>query len=101
ILTRATRIYGTGAEPVREHTLVLEEGRIKAVVPIGRHPTDAAVLDLERLTLLPGLINCHVHLCLGGETDPARVLLADPPAHRAIKAVLRPKQTVAAGLTTV
>jgi len=101
ILTGATRIYGADAEPVREHALVLEEARIKAVVPIGRHPTDAAVLDLEGLTLLPGLINCHVHLCLGGEADPARVLLEDPPALRAIKAVLRAKQTVEAGVTTV
>src|SRR2546425_6398211 len=33
-----------------------------------------------------------VHLCLGGEADPARVLLEDPPALRAIKAVLRAKQ---------
>src|SRR2546426_10466054 len=95
------RIYGAGAEPMREHALVIEEGRIKAVVPIGRHPTDAAVLDLEGLTLLPGLINCHVHFCLGGEADPARVLLEDPPALRAIKAVLRAKQTVEAGVTTV
>src|SRR2546428_12884355 len=95
------RIYGAGAEPVREHALVLEEARIKAVIPIGRHPTDAALLDLEGLTLLPGLINCHVHLCLGGEADPARVLLEDPPALRAIKAVLRAKQTVEAGVTTV
>src|SRR3989475_5226139 len=95
------RIYGAGGEPVREHALVLEEARIKAVIPIGRHPTDAALLDLEGLTLLPGLINCHVHLCLGGEADPARVLLEDPPALRAIKAVLRAKQTVEAGVTTV
>src|SRR2546427_3301872 len=97
ILTRATRIYGTGAEPVREHALVLEEARIKAVIPIGRHPTDAAVLDLEGLTLLPGLINCHVHLCLGGEADPARVLLEDPPALRAIKAGPPPKPPGGAG----
>jgi imidazolonepropionase-like amidohydrolase len=101
ILTGATLIYGTGAEPVKDRAVVVEAGRITAVVPAGRHSTDAAVLDLAGLTLLPGLINCHIHLCLGGEADPARVLAEDAPATRAIKAVVRARQTVEAGVTTV
>lgn len=101
ILSGATLIYGTGAEPVKGRAVVVEDGRIKAVIPEGRHPADATVLQLDGLTLLPGLINCHVHFCLGGEPDPAQVLFEDPPATRVIKAVLRARQTIEAGVTTV
>ena len=101
VLTGATLIYGTGAEPVTERAVVIEGGRISAVVPAGRHPTDATVLHLEGLTLLPGLINAHVHLCLGGEPDPVKTLTEDSPATTAIKTVLRARQTVEAGVTTV
>ncbi len=101
ILSGATLIYGTGAEPVMGRAVVVEGDRIKAVIPEGRHPADATVLQLDGLTLLPGLINCHVHFCLGGEPDPAKVLFEDPPATRVIKAVLRARQTIEAGVTTV
>src|SRR5437016_5405588 len=100
ILTGATLIDGTGAEPVRDRAVVIERGRIGAVLR-GRREGDATELALDGLTLLPGLINCHVHFCLGGEADPARVLFEDPIAIRTIKAVLRGKQTVEAGVTTV
>ena len=101
LLSGATLIDGTGAEPVPGRAVVVEGERITGVVPEGRAPTGATVLHLDGLTVLPGLINCHVHFCLGGEPDPARVLLEDPPATRVIKAVLRARQTVEAGVTTV
>src|SRR5437879_5178896 len=100
ILTGATLIDGTGAEPVRDRAVVIERGRIGAVLR-GRREGDATELALDGLTLLPGLINCHVHFCLGGEADPARVLFEDPVATRTIKAVLRTKQTIEAGGATV
>ncbi len=100
ILSGATLIYGTGAEPVKGRAVVVEAGRISAVVPEGRHQADTTVLHLDGLTLLPGLVNCHVHLCLGGEADPMKVLSEEPPAMTAIKAALRARQTVEAGVTT-
>ncbi len=101
LLSGATLIDGTGAEPVTGRAVVVEGDRITGVVPEGRAPAGPTVLHLDGLTVLPGLINCHVHFCLGGEPDPARVLLEDPPATRVIKAVLRARQTVEAGVTTV
>src|SRR2546422_11259162 len=93
ILTGATLIDGTGAEPVRDRAVVIERGRIGAVVR-DRRESDAGELALDGLTLLPGLLNCHVHFCLRGEADPARGLFEDPVAIRTIKAVLPAKQTV-------
>jgi imidazolonepropionase-like amidohydrolase len=100
ILAGASLIDGTGAPPVTGRSVVVEHGRIAAVVADAAAPS-GRTLRLDGFTLLPGLINCHVHLCFGGEADPAAVLLKEPPASTVIKAVLRARQTVEAGVTTV
>ncbi len=99
ILAGAALIDGTGAPPVTGRSVVVEQGRIAAVVADAAAPS-GTTLRLDGLTLLPGLINCHVHLCLGGEADPAAAMLKEPPASTVIKAVLRARQTVEAGVTT-
>jgi len=100
ILRGATLIDGTGARPVRDHAVVVDDRRIAAIVP-DRPPRDDAVLDLGGLTLLPGLINCHVHLCLAGDADPARTLADETYAATVVSAVVRARRTVEAGVTTV
>ncbi len=100
ILKGATLIDGTGAPPVDDRSVVVEDGRITEVVPDARAP-GGRVLRLDGLTLLPGLIDCHVHLCLGAEADPVRPLVDDPAALTVLKAAVRCRQTVAAGVTTV
>ncbi|SQF98796.1 amidohydrolase [Paucimonas lemoignei] len=43
--------------------VVIEGGRISAVQPQGTAPeADAQVFDLDGRTLMPGLIDCHVHV---------------------------------------
>jgi imidazolonepropionase-like amidohydrolase len=51
--------------------IVIEGGRIVAAGPAASVtvPANASVVDLPSTTLLPGLIDAHVHLTLGG--DPA------------------------------
>jgi imidazolonepropionase-like amidohydrolase len=100
ILTGATLIDGIGPAPTPGRAVVVVGGRIEGVVEAGRAPA-GTVLRLDGLTLLPGLINCHVHLCLGAEADPVRPLVEDPPGLTALKAALRARQTVEAGITTV
>ena len=100
VLTGATLLDGSGAPPVAGRAVVVEGGRIAAVVAEREAPAGTA-LRLDGLTLLPGLINCHVHLCFGGEADPAAALQRDSYATTVIKAVLRARHTVEAGVTTV
>jgi imidazolonepropionase-like amidohydrolase len=80
--------------------VIVEGGRITEIVPDALAPA-GTVLRLGGLTLLPGLINCHVHLCLGAQADPVRTLVDDPPGLTALRAALRARQTVEAGVTTV
>ena len=100
VLVGASLIDGTGAPPVRGRAVVVEADRIALVVDEASAPRGGRI-DLSGCTLLPGLINCHVHLCLGAEADPVRVLRDEPVALTALKALLRARQTVDAGVTTV
>lgn len=58
-----TLIDGTGAEPVPEAVVVIEDGSISAVGPRGKIkiPGHARILRFPGGTLLPGFINAHVH----------------------------------------
>jgi len=100
ILRGATLIDGTGAPSVRDRAVVVTDRRIASIVA-DRPPRDGTVLDLGGLTLLPGLINCHVHLCLSGDADPSRTLSDESYATTVIGAVVRARRTVEAGVTTV
>ena len=100
VLSGARIIDGTGSEPVRGRSVVVERGVITAVVEDARAPRGNGV-DLAGHTVLPGLINCHVHLCFGAEADPVRPLREEPLALTAIKALLRARETARAGVTTV
>src|SRR6185503_20513344 len=99
ILVGAMLIDGTGAAPVSGRAVVVEGGRIAAVVA-EREAGAGATVRLDGFTLLPGLINCHTHLCFGGEAEPAAAMLKDAYAATVIKAVQRARETVEAGVTT-
>lgn len=93
-----TLIDGTGADPVHDATLVVEDGRIAragAGVPI---PPDADVLDASGLTVLPGIVDCHVH-----STYRARDLrehLRTPPTYNLFRSLEILRETLACGVTT-
>lgn len=63
-LTNARIIDGTGAPPKTEQTILIEDGVIRAVHGDGerRLAQGVAVLNVGGRTVLPGLIDGHVHL---------------------------------------
>ncbi len=57
-------IDGTGAEPSRAVDILIENGRIQAILPQGEMAVEYAFhLDVQNKTVLPGLIDTHVHIC--------------------------------------
>ena len=64
VLKNANIIDGTGADPVSNGSVVVEDDRIKEVLrgSPGGLPSDAQTIDCRNQTLLPGLIDGHVHL---------------------------------------
>ena len=63
-LAGATLIDGSGAAPRRAMTVVIDGRQIATVAPDGAVdlPADLPVYDLAGKTLMPGLIDGHVHL---------------------------------------
>lgn len=61
-LTRAYLIDGTGRKPVENATILIEGDRITAVGQNLVIPPKAQIIDLAGKTVLPGLIDAHVHL---------------------------------------
>ncbi len=53
--------------PLTGKTVIVEKGRIAAIVADTEKVTDAEVIDLKGAYLLPGLINLHVHLASAGK----------------------------------
>jgi imidazolonepropionase-like amidohydrolase len=56
-------IDGNGGNPVDNATVVIEKNRIKRVAsgPAGEIPKEATVIDARGKTILPGLIDNHIH----------------------------------------
>lgn len=65
-------IDGTGSPPKRDVLVCVENGVIASVASGGGgepDPRDPLVTDLARCTVLPGLVDCHVHLAMSGTED--------------------------------
>ncbi len=57
-------------------TILIRGDRIAEIGPNVRVPRDARVLDLGGATVLPGMIDAHVHVNVGGDTPAERTLIA-------------------------
>lgn len=99
LLLRHARVLDVVAGVYREdHDVLVRTGRITAV---GRElaADDVPVVDLTGRTLLPGLIDCHVHL-LAVTADLASLHTASPMYVTAQAAVLM-REMLARGFTSV
>jgi imidazolonepropionase-like amidohydrolase len=95
-------IDGTGA--VFDQATVLVRGSKLAAVGSSRDitiPKGSTRIDGRGLTIMPGLIDCHVHLCLGGEPDVVATVESESPAYTLLKSARHAKLTLEAGFTTV
>src|SRR5438034_6924191 len=96
-ITNGTIIDGRGGEPLMG-TLVIEGEYIAA---LGRQdqiaiPRDATVIDAMGGSILPGLIDCHVHFMLE-YPDIMRGLITQPSL-RLLQGIPRMQATLEAGV---
>lgn len=83
--------------------VLVADGRIVAVGPDVVAPAGAETLALPGTTLMPGLIDLHVHLFLHpyNETSWNDQVVKEPLALRTARAVAQARATLMAGFTTV
>jgi imidazolonepropionase-like amidohydrolase len=71
VLRAAALFDGVSSSLVTDPAVVIAGGRIAAVLGLAEPvPADAEITDLPGLTLLPGLVDSHLHLCFDASDDP-------------------------------
>src|SRR5712691_6093531 len=92
VAIRAGRLFDAKSGNMLNNQVVLIKGdRIADVGPAVQIPPEARVIDLAAVTVMPGMIDAHVHVNTGGETA----------AQRAFIAAANAQIDLAAGFTTV
>ncbi|MDQ3809343.1 MAG: amidohydrolase family protein [Chloroflexota bacterium] len=92
-------IDGNGGEPVRGATLVLDGETITDVQRSGDVPAGGDVIDAGHLTVMPGMIDCHVHLA--SSTWGLQERLLTPWSLQVAHALNNARITLEAGFTSV
>ncbi len=98
-----TLIDGSGRDPLRSAVLLVENGRIMRVGTESEVTVPAAArrLDYDGLTVVPGFIDCHVHLVFSGKENPLADVLAEDDFTILLRAAENARQALRAGVTTV
>lgn len=83
-------------------TAVIENGRI---LMVGRAveisvPEQASVINANGKFLMPGMVDCHVHITGTGNPDPLQSMKTSVP-YSVIQASIHAKNTIEAGITAI
>lgn len=104
ILHNVRLIDGRGGDPFLAD-IFIKNSSIEMVEPAGEIslPNDVQVFDLKKKTILPGLIDCHVHLVSPLEPNSHEPFwkLNTPPSMKILCAETNALKTLKAGFTTV
>ena len=79
--------------------IVIKDGFIQAINP-DTLPTNSRQINLPNKTLLPGLMDCHVHLQYEGQAS-TNILLKESITHAVIRSQKNAEKMLLAGFTTV
>lgn len=101
LLHNATLIDGNGEPPVPDAALLIDGERITAVGPLSSLdiPRETQRIDLNSATLLPGLIDTHVHVML--QEINIGQMLATPFSLRFYQSTHYLRNLLEAGITSV
>jgi imidazolonepropionase-like amidohydrolase len=94
---RAARVFD-GNRLVANPTVVLDGGY---VVATGTDVPGAEVVDLGDVTVLPGMVDVHVHLAFDASADPVGAMAARSPDELRAAMVEAGRANLRAGVTTV
>jgi len=89
-----------GEQLLSDHGVLVAGAGIQRLAPLAEFEGYSGPrLDTSGCTLLPGLIDCHVHLCYGAEPDPGSVVERLRPGEIAIRALDQAQTSLRGGIT--
>ncbi len=96
-------IDGTGADPVDNAVIVVENGRISAAGKAGSIsvPRGAELVEADGATVMPGLFDVHVHISLSAPSSLLQEVTARSVGEAAFEVSNNLADTVAGGVTTI
>ncbi len=103
-LTGIKLIDGISEQPIQKATIVIDDsGTISSVGNADdvQIPKEAEVVDCTGKTVMPGLIDAHVHLCFEPCADPFSVLINERDGKTALKAANYARKALEIGVTTI
>ena len=84
------------------HAILVEDGRIVRIAPLAGFAGYAGrTVDAHGMTILPGLIDCHAHLVLGGELNPSAVLAGISHVELTLRCLENAAASLAGGITAM
>lgn len=98
-LTGSHLIDGTGSV-LDDATLLISEGKITYAGPATDIPDGYTVVDCSGKTVMPGLVDSHLHFT-GNESDDDTQWVLDDPTYKTVVAVQQAHDALESGLTTV
>jgi imidazolonepropionase-like amidohydrolase len=105
VISNARLVDGQGEAPKSQMTVVIEGERIEAIGPSDQIPAPEGLnvqqIDAEGKTLMPGLIDLHVHFTGDVYRDPFRRYMQPIEEERVIRGAIDAHAVLSAGFTTV
>ena len=95
-------IDGIGAEPRSAVDILIENGRIQAILPQGEVAVeDAFHLDVQDKTVLPGLIDTHVHICFDPNPGHHASWVSESISTHTIRGARNARAMLESGITSI
>jgi imidazolonepropionase-like amidohydrolase len=101
LLTHVRIIDGTGAAPLEDQYLLIENGKITSISAAPPANSSAQTIDLHGHTIIPGLVGMHDHLYYIARADEAADGSSEPPLIVPQMSFSAPRMYLAAGVTTI
>ncbi len=93
---------GTGGPAQKQVSIIIHEGRIAAIQPGFQAPAGARVVNLQDETVMPGFIDCHIHVSakLPSRANATEDWLTHTDLNRAFQGAVFARQMLQQGFTS-
>ncbi|MGE3149803.1 MAG: amidohydrolase family protein [Pseudorhodoplanes sp.] len=104
LLLFADRVYpGVGTDVIKDGFVAIKNGRVEAVGPAAKNPYPPATPSrrFPGCTIIPGLIDSHVHLTFSAGEAPLKEIQSDNDLVLMMRGAANARMALEAGVTTI